>query len=559
MSWSVSAKRGLPIKKQSSWNSNAKSTILNQFKKDGGGYSSAAKGAFLLYNSEKSDTQDGYKLPFAVVSNGKITGASSAGLAAAARRLPQVKGVPADTLKKARGVIDSYQKKMKESDMKELDVDVNTFMREIRTAFNKRFKLRSEVVDSEVVGGYMYVEDVYIDHPMLGNSVVVDKSGQYWQVDYEMSDNVPVFADPTQWVRVFRTYMPVATPAAEVADAGDDSEMVELGEAHASAVLGILEEESAEGPLQLNVAIIEPGWGNQRDNNYYPKEMLERDAKVFQGAKMYATNHRASEKSVLTEVSQILECPVGFTETGAPIARVGVFSEAFAESIRNRNKLGVLSDLHCSILANGKVQTGFESDGRKGRKVLSITEAASVDWVTRHGAGGRALSIAESDVMLMEAQMSEHDDVLDTEATASAAEEANVEEAALIEEETTPATSDDVETSDEEQAPDTDEADVADEAPAEEQFLAESDVTAIVGEVKNLPEPTRKRLLSEKYHSRYEVISAIEAEQTYLKMITDSGKPPIVGESGKDTGLSEADVAKKKSDVNSRYLPSMRR
>jgi len=560
MSWRVSGKRGLPIVKQSSWSSGAKSSILNQFKKEGGGYSAGAAGAFLIADSSKSDMQDGYKLPFAVVKNGKITGASSAGLAAAARRLPQVKGVPSSVTAGARKLIDSYQNKMKEHTMNELDSDIGTFTREIRTAFNARFRLRSEIVDREEVTGWLYVEDVFVDHPTLANSVIVDKNGQLWQVNYEMSSDGPAFDAPSNWVRVYRTYVPVSSSASELATP-EGEQVAEFGESHAGEVLGILEEESTGGPLQLNVAIIEPGWGNKRDNNYYPKEMLERDAKVFKGAKMYATNHRESEKSVLTEVSQILDCPVGFTESGAPIARVGVFSEAFAESIRNRNKLGVLGDLHCSILANGKVQTGFESDGRKGRKVLSITEAASVDWVTRHGAGGRALSIAESDVKLMEAQMNEHDDVLDNEATASAAEEANVEEAALIEEETTPATSDDVDTSDKGQTADTDNGEVEGEepeTPAEEQFIAEAEVTAIIGEVKNLPDPTRKRLLAESYHNRYEVIAAIEAEQSYLKMITDSGKPPAMGESRGDTRLTEEEVRQRKDSVNSRYLPHMR-
>jgi hypothetical protein len=67
--------------------------------------------------------------------------------------------------------------------------------------------------------------------------------------------------------------------------------------------------------------------------------MLERDAHVFEGVKMYTTNHKEDEKSVRTEVSQVLRCPVGFTDTGAPIAQVGVFDPAFAENIKNRAAL----------------------------------------------------------------------------------------------------------------------------------------------------------------------------------------------------------------------------
>lgn len=150
-------------------------------------------------------------------------------------------------------------------------------------------------------------------------------------------------------------------------------------------------------PLQLDIAVIEPGWGNQKDNHYYPREMLEAAAKTFTGAKMYATNHKPDEKSVLTEVSQVLACPVGFTDSGAPIARVGIFNEDFAASIRNRATLGQLEGLNVSILASGLAKPGFELDGRQGKLIESITAVASVDWVTKAGAGGRALRLAEDE------------------------------------------------------------------------------------------------------------------------------------------------------------------
>jgi hypothetical protein len=57
MAWRVSAKRGLPITKQSSWSGSAKANILNQFKKPGGGYKAGAAGAFLIADSSKSGTQ----------------------------------------------------------------------------------------------------------------------------------------------------------------------------------------------------------------------------------------------------------------------------------------------------------------------------------------------------------------------------------------------------------------------------------------------------------------------------------------------------------------------
>ena len=582
MAWRASGKRGLPIIQQSSWPSNAKSRILNQFKKPDGGYRAGAAGAFLVADSSKSDTQEGYKLPFAVVVDGKIKGASSAGLAAAARRLPQVKGVPSGVLSSARGIIDGYQKKMgKESEelmpaFEELQVDIGTFQRQLRRAFSLRFRMRPSVIDSAEAPGWLFVEDVFVDHPTLNNSLVVDKTGELWRVSFNPDAEGFDFAPTTEWEKVVRTYVPASgsstAPASEVAEVDDEGEMAEFAEAELGTAVTLIEGDG-DGPLQMEIAVIEPGWGNKTHNNYYPAAVLERDANVFEGAKMYATDHRQSEKNVLTEVSQILECPVRFTESGAPVARVGIFNTQFAESIRSRDQLGVLGDLHCSILAGGKVKPGFESGGRKGREVVAITEVASVDWVTRHGAGGRALSLAESDEMFMEADMNEHDDVLDTEAEeATGAEEADVQETALVEDATATATEEEV-ASDTSEEPESDDAPASEPAatppepveatesaaPAAAQFMEAADVNAIIAEVKNLPEATVARLKEGHYHNRYDVITAIQAEQDYLAMITESGKPPKFGEGSGETPaeLTEVDVRKRQDEVNSKFLPGV--
>lgn len=151
---------------------------------------------------------------------------------------------------------------------------------------------------------------------------------------------------------------------------------------------------SNRDPLTLDVQLIRPGWGNARDKNFYSREVLARDAKVFEGAKMYATDHVDSEKSVRTEVSRV-DRIVGFSPTGAPIARVTVFDPAFAEAVRNRQKAGLLETLECSILAQGRTRAG-EVEGQRGNIVESITAAHSVDWVTKAGAGGKALRLSEA-------------------------------------------------------------------------------------------------------------------------------------------------------------------
>jgi hypothetical protein len=548
MAWRVSAKRGLPITKQSSWSGSAKANILNQFKKPGGGYKAGAAGAFLIADSSKSGTQEGYKLPFAVVSNGKITGASTAGLAAAARRLPQVKGVPESVKTGARSVIDAYQKKagtgkaketedMTQPTFEELQLDIGTLSRQVRRAFRLRFRMRSPVVDSMEDPGWLFVEDIFVDHPTLGSVVIIDKTGELWQVTYDPDVEGFDFGAPNTWVKVVRTYVPVGSPApaTEVAevDAGG-AEMAELAEAELGTVLSLSEDDTGTGPLVMEVAVIEPGWGNKRNNNYYP---------------------------------------TSFTESGAPIARVGVFNTQFAENIRGRAKLGVLDSLHCSILAGGKVKPGFSENGRTGREVVQITEVASVDWVTRAGAGGRALSLAESDELFMEADMNEHDDVLDTEAEAMpAVQEAEVVEVALSEDEAATAT---VEDETEEQEEETTEepapaptptatepvpaAATESAQPAAGGLMELGDVKSILKEVKNLPEATIAKLQEGSYHNRYEVIAAIQAEKEYLTMITESGKPPkFAAAEEQQAELSEADVRRKQDEINAQFLPGVR-
>jgi len=145
-------------------------------------------------------------------------------------------------------------------------------------------------------------------------------------------------------------------------------------------IVGLLEssEKALDGdraPLYLYVKLIEPGWGNERDNHYYPAEMLERDAHVFSGAKMFTTDH--GDKSVDNEVSIVEKAPVFFTETGAPVGLVCIYDPNFAEVTRNRAAAGHLGTLECSILATGIVQPGYKADGREGSLVEAIKATRS--------------------------------------------------------------------------------------------------------------------------------------------------------------------------------------
>lgn len=278
-----------------------------------------------------------------------------------------------------------------------------------------------------------------------------------------------------------------------------------------------LEVPSARSPLKMDVRLITPGWGNSRDKHYYGKDILERDAKVFEGVKMYTTDHRDAEKSVRTEVAQI-ETITGFTADGAPIARVNVFDPAFAEQTRNRAKSNALKSLECSILAYGEAKPGTAPDGRKGNIVTKITQAQSVDWVTKAGAGGYALRLAESEQGANLMDKNKIVELLGKSALPEAArkrlaEREYADEAALN---TAIATeSDYIKALAEVASPET---------PAAPVTLAEADVKGILAKT-TLPIPSQKRLAEGEYKDKAALETAVKTEISYLKEVTGSGKP----------------------------------
>lgn len=295
---------------------------------------------------------------------------------------------------------------------------------------------------------------------------------------------------------------------------------------------GVIDANPARAPLTMRVQLIRPGWGNTKDNHYYPAEVLKRDAHVFEGKKMYTTDHKEGEKSERTEVS-VIEAIEDFTPEGAPIARVNVFDPGFAEKVRNRQKAGVLDRLECSVLGNGTARP-FELDGRKGKMVESITDAESVDWVTRAGAGGHALEIAES-------QNS------DIEGATMADEQNNVE--------VTPEN-----VAADELAP---VAEVAEQpAPAPEPTrLSEAEVATLLEAEKRLPAASRVRLAESTYTDGEAVKVAITKELAYLKDALGSGQPFGLGAAQPAPKATPAELEERAAQaidrVNAKYLHNL--
>jgi hypothetical protein len=413
---------------------------------------------------------------------------------------------------------------------------VDDFLASLRDAFRTAFGKRDS--DGYLVGPYP--RDVFVDDPDLGNVVVCREGHDLYAVGYQITDGGFTFDDRMAWTEVVLTYKPKEAPAADTAEAEpldltlltavnemlEDGE-VALAESATGRALSLREDvapapDSRRAPLKLEVALINAGWGNAKDNNYYPAEILERDGPLFVGAKMYATDHRQDEKSVRTEVATITEV-TGLNEEGALVGIAGVHDPGFAEGARNRKDLDTLNSLECSILGKGRTSEG-EVDGREGNIVEAITQIASVDWVTRGGAGGRALNIAESEEgsQLEEGAMTGNEEVIVTEGEG---QEVDIEESAEVEAEA--GTQETVEET---------------ETPEPEALTADV-VQEILGE-STLPGASRSRLAEASYQTREDLDAAIVAEVEYVKTITGSGKPVAQGEgAGRkvETGMSEED------------------
>lgn len=255
------------------------------------------------------------------------------------------------------------------------------------------------------------IRDVFAKHPKFGDAVLVQdySNGKMYAVPYTMNEAEVLFEPGAMWQEVVQTYMPVteaesqATPeeANVQEDAGVEAVTLEEEALVESATGGAILAEGnggvrEDGPLTLRVKLIEPGMGNKKQRHWYGADMLKRDAYRFKGAKMFETDHNDTEKSTRTWVSTITNI-TGFSDTGAPLAEVVVHDPNFAKRVRNLNEKSLLTHLPCSIYATGDVKKGVEMNGEKVDLVERITDVSSVDWVTRAGAGGQAIELAEND------------------------------------------------------------------------------------------------------------------------------------------------------------------
>jgi HK97 family phage prohead protease len=110
--WKCGAESDLPIDTERDWDGSVAADAIFEHYKIGeeGSDPGAARKGFLAYDASKPEERGSYKLPFAIVADGKLTALAS-GVRAAASRLPDT-DIPDDVREAARKVLDGYEAKM---------------------------------------------------------------------------------------------------------------------------------------------------------------------------------------------------------------------------------------------------------------------------------------------------------------------------------------------------------------------------------------------------------------------------------------------------------------
>ena len=285
-----------------------------------------------------------------------------------------------------------------------------------------------------------------------------------------------------------------------------------------AAIVRIVEQDAPvnrRAPLTMDVALIKVGAGNKKDNHYYTSEMLERDGPVFEGVTMHTVDHNESQRRESTDVSTVTKV-LGVKELQDGAYLVGsvlAYDPDFCEKTRNRADAGQLGKLQCSILALGEA-IEQEIEGETYNVVQNITEARFVDWVTRAGAGGHALQLAENE------PVTEDDEDAPEEIT-----EGGDPKTVLLSEDN-----------------------------EEPQPLTALEVVAVIGEKSpHLAASSVATLLESEYTALTDVNTALDAEIARLKE-SGSGQPFALGALKEKRPISQAEITASLNQVNQHWL-----
>lgn len=149
---------------------------------------------------------------------------------------------------------------------------------------------------------------------------------------------------------------------------------------------------------ELTITIIKPGF-NTSKSRYYPKSTLQRDFKIFEGAKMFANHQTAAEAKARPEGDVrdwVANVGAPWVESDGRIrSKAKVHDQAFKDKLAGLQEAGLLHEMGISIRAAGLQQEAMV-EGHKTMFVESFILSKSVDFVTYPGAGGH-VNMMESD------------------------------------------------------------------------------------------------------------------------------------------------------------------
>lgn len=168
-------------------------------------------------------------------------------------------------------------------------------------------------------------------------------------------------------------------------------------------VIGVLREARGEaGARKVVLDLIVEGFGNQADGHYYSKDLLERIAHRFEGAKMYSDHLTREAEQKLGGLPRSWQDMVGridrvwtdVNESGKRVIRgeAQIFDDKLWRLLEQ-----AIDAVGVSINARGTASPGTV-EGRPARVVDDITKVKSVDVVAEAGAGGRILALVEAAV-----------------------------------------------------------------------------------------------------------------------------------------------------------------
>jgi len=149
---------------------------------------------------------------------------------------------------------------------------------------------------------------------------------------------------------------------------------------------------------RATVIVIKPGF-NVSEDRYYPKEMLKRDYKVFEGQKMYADHPTDDEdaarpeRSIKDWVATLKDVTVD--ESGVVSGVAEIIEPWMMQKLASLRDKTMLSEMGVSINAIGSASKGT-IDGKDTLVIEKLVGARSVDFVTEPGAGG-IVTMYESD------------------------------------------------------------------------------------------------------------------------------------------------------------------